>query len=169
LRRVERCGMAEFFKNGELYRVAVQMERNGLSFYSQVARQTRDEATKAVYEYLAASEKRHLKKFKALLGHTAKSSPPESYRGEYRNYLIALLKDKVFPSSAVARSRASRSSARAALSTGIKAEKDSILFYSGLLDLIPAHERTAVEKVLAEEKRHLRRLTDYKYKSGCFN
>jgi rubrerythrin len=169
LRRVERCGMAEFFKNGELYRVAVQMERNGLSFYSQVARQTRDEATKAVYEYLAASEKRHLKKFKALLSHTAKSSPPESYRGEYRNYLIALLKDKVFPSSAVARSRASRSSARAALSTGIKAEKDSILFYSGLLDLIPAHERTAVEKVLAEEKRHLRRLTDYKYKSGCFN
>jgi rubrerythrin len=161
--------MAEFFKSGELYRVAVQMERNGLAFYSQVARQTKDAATRAVYEYLAASEKRHLRKFRTLLSHTARSSAPEGYRGEYRNYLIALLKDKVFPSSAAARSRAARSSAGTALSTGIKAEKDSILFYSGLLDLIPSHERTAVEKILAEEKRHLRRLTDYKYKSGCFN
>jgi rubrerythrin len=160
--------MAVFFKEGELYRIAAEMERSGLAFYSQVARQAKDESTKAVYAYLITSEKRHLRKFNSLFSHSAKSSNPESYKGEYRNYLAALLKDMVFSSSALARSRASKSSARTALNTGIKAEKDSILFYSGLLDLVPEENRTAVEIILAEEKRHLKRLMDYKYKSGCF-
>ena len=159
--------MAVFFKDGELYRMAVEMERNGLAFYSQIARQAKDESTKAVYTYLITSEKRHLRKFKSLLHRSAKSSPPESYKGEYRNFLVALLKDKVFPSSALARSRAAKSSVRTALDTGIKAEKDSILFYSGLLDLVPEANKTAIKMILAEEKRHLQRLMGYKYKSGC--
>ena len=161
--------MEGFFRDAELYRIAAEMERNGLAFYSKVAQQTGDESTRAVYDYLAAAEKRHLKTFKRLWVNSGKSSPPESYKGEYRNYLIALLKDRVFPSSAAARSRAARSGPRAALETGIKAEKDSILFYSGLSDLIPRNNRAAIQRVLAEEKRHLRRLMDYKYKSGCFN
>ncbi|MGD0854898.1 MAG: ferritin family protein [Dehalococcoidia bacterium] len=160
--------MAVFFKEGELYKIASEMERSGLAFYSQVARQAKNESTKAVYSYLITSEKRHLRKFNSLSSHSAKSSNPESYKGEYRNYLAALLKDRVFSSSALARSRASKSSARAALETGIKAEKDSILFYSGLLDLVPKDNRKAIEIILAEEKRHLKRLMDYKYKSGCF-
>ena len=160
--------MAVFFKDGELYRMAAEMERNGLAFYSQIARQAKDESTKAVYTYLVTSEKRHLRKFNNLLHRSAKSSPPESYKGEYRNYLAALLKDRIFTSSALARSRASKSSARTALDTGIKAEKDSILFYSGLIDLVPEENRTAIKVILAEEKRHLRRLMEYKYKSDCF-
>ncbi|MCX6006784.1 MAG: ferritin family protein [Chloroflexi bacterium] len=160
--------MAVFFKEGELYRIAAEMERSGLAFYSEVARQAKDESTKAVYAYLITSEKRHLRKFNSLFSHSAKSSNPESYKGEYRNYLAALLKDRVFSSSALARSRASKSSVRTALDTGIKAEKDSILFYAGLLDLVPEDNRTAIGMILAEEKRHLQRLMDYKYKSGCF-
>jgi rubrerythrin len=160
--------MAVFFKNVELYRMAAEMERNGLAFYSQVARQAEDESTKAIFTYLVTCEKRHLRKFKSLFSRSPKSGTTGSYKGEYRNYLAALLKDTVFPSSALAQSRASKSSARTALNTGIKAEKDSILFYSGLLDLVPGDKRTAIEIVLAEEKLHLQRLMDYKYKSGCF-
>ena len=160
--------MAVFFRGGELYRIAMETEKSGLAFYTEIARQAKDEATKAVYLYLAAAEKRHLRTFKRLWNHAARSKPPESYKGEYRNYLAALLKDKIFPSSATAKSRASKSNAGSALNTGIKAEKDSILFYSGLLDLTPTDDKIAIEKILAEEKRHLRRLMDYKYKSGCF-
>ncbi len=160
--------MAIFFKESELYRIAVEMERNGLAFYSQVARQAKDESTKAVYTYLITSEKIHLRKFSSLYNHSVKSSSPGSYKGEYRNYIAALLKDRVFPSSALARNRASKSNIGTALNTGIKAEKESILFYSGLLDLVPENNRTAVETILAEEKHHLQRLMDYKYKSGCF-
>ena len=156
--------MAEFFRSGELYRIAMQMERTGLAFYTAVAEQSRDTSTRAVYEYLAASEKRHLKKFKKLWNTTGKSAPPESYRGEYRKYIKALVKDRVFPSTAVAKSRAAKSGLSAALKTGIQAEKDSILFYTELMNLLPDPEKAAVRKILSEEKRHLQRLLAYQTK-----
>jgi rubrerythrin len=160
--------MAVFFKSGELYRMAGEMERTGYAYYNEIANSTSDAAVKTVFQYLASAEKRHLRTFKRLWHKAPKSSPPESYRGEYKNYLAALLKDQVFSTSAVAKSRAARSSIVSSLNTGIKAEKDSILFYSGLLDIVHADHIAAIGKILAEEKRHLRKLMDYKYKSGCF-
>jgi rubrerythrin len=157
--------MAAFFKNNELYRIAMQMERNGLAFYNEIARLSDNEQTRAVYEYLATSEKRHLRTFKKLLGGKALSAP-QTYRGEFRKYIKVLLKDRVFPSSAIARSRAAKSGPSAAIRTGINAEKDSILFYTELLDVVPPADRTALDKILLEEKRHLRRLAEYK-EMGC--
>lgn len=160
--------MAVFYTGGELYRMAAEMERTGMAYYNGVAGQAKDEAVKAVFQYLASAEKRHLRTFKKLWHGAVTSNPPEGYRGEYKSYLVALLRDQVFPSSAVARSRAARSGSASALNTGIKAEKDSILFYAGLLDIVAVDDRAAILKIIAEEKRHLRKLTDYKYKSGCF-
>ena len=160
--------MAVFFNSGELYRIAEEMEKTGLAYYSEIARNTADKSVKAVFQFLAAAEKRHQRLFRRMMNSSPKSSPPESYKGEYRNYLAALLKEQVFPSSASARSRAARSGVTGALNTGIKTEKDSILFYSGLLDLVRPDDRTAIDKIINEEKRHLRKLMDYKYKSGCF-
>ncbi|MGA2367638.1 MAG: ferritin family protein [Dehalococcoidia bacterium] len=161
--------MAEFFRSGELYRIAMQMERAGLAFYMAVAGQSPDVSTRAVYEYLASAEKRHLKTFRKLWNKTGKSAPPESYKGEYRKYLKALIKDAVFPSTAAAKSRAAKSGPFAALKTGIQAEKDSILFYMELLNLLPDPGKEAVKKILSEEKRHLRRLLEYQVDfAGCF-
>jgi rubrerythrin len=157
--------MAVFFKSNELYRIAMQMERNGLAFYTEVARMSDNEQTRAVYEYLATSEKRHLRTFKKMLGRKELSAP-QSYKGEFRKYLKVLLSDRVFPSSAVARSRAAKSGPAAAIRAGINAEKDSILFYTELLDMVPAADRTDLDKILSEEKRHLRRLAEYK-ETGC--
>ncbi len=161
--------MAEFFRSGELYRIAMQMERTGLAFYNAVAERSRDQSTRAVYVYLASAEKRHLKTFRKLWNTTGKSAPPESYKGEYRKYIKALIKDAVFPSAAVAKSRAMKSGPTAALKTGIQAEKDSILFYSELMNLLSDPEKDAVKKIVAEEKRHLRRLLEYQTEfAECF-
>jgi rubrerythrin len=160
--------MAVFFKSGELYRMAAAMERTGIAYYKGIAENTKDAGAKAVFKYLEEAEKRHLRTFKKLWNQSAKSSPPESYRGEYANYLRTLLKDLVFPTSGLARSRAARSTPLSALNTGIKAEKESILFYSGLLDVVHQDHKSALIKILGDEKRHLRRLMDYKYQSGCF-
>ncbi len=161
--------MAEFFRSGELYRIAMQMERTGLAFYTAVAAQSKDVSSKAVYEYLASAEKRHLKTFRKLWNRTGKSAPPESYKGEYDKYLKALIKNTVFPSTAASKSRAAKSGPYAALKTSIQAEKDSILFYMELLNLLPVPEKEAVKKILVEEKRHLRRLLEYQVDfAGCF-
>ena len=158
--------MAAFFNSKELYRVAMEMERNGLAYYTGIAKNADDEQAGAIFDYLASSEKRHLKTFRKLWGNASKKKPPESYKGEYRQYVRALIKDSVFPSPASAKSRAARSGPGTALRTGIKAEKDSILFYAEMLDLVEPPDKKAVNRILAEEKRHLRRLMEYK-QSGC--
>lgn len=157
--------MAAFFKSSELYRIAIEMERNGLVFYNEIARQASNRDTQAVYNYLASSEKRHIRTFRKLMGNKTPSIM-QGYQGEHRKYLKVLLKDRVFPSSAIARSRAAKSGPSAALKAGINAEKDSILFYTELIDLVPSSDRMAVDKILAEEKRHLSRLAEYK-ETGC--
>ena len=161
--------MVEFFRGSELYRIAMQMERTGLAFYTAIAEQSRDISTRAIYEYLASAEKRHLKTFRGLWNKTGKSAPPESYKGEYRKYIKALIKDTVFPSTAAAKSRATKSGWSAALKTGIQAEKDSILFYTELLNLLSDPENKAIKRILSEEKRHLRRLLEYQVDfAGCY-
>jgi rubrerythrin len=162
-----RGGMTVFFESGELYKAATQMERNGLAYYVVAAGLARDEETRAVYQYLASSEKRHPRTFRKLWTQSRHSSPPESYKGEYKNYLKTLLEDRIFPSSASARARAAKSRPLTALSTGIKAEKDSILFYSEMVDVVSPSDRDQVAKILAEEKRHLASLLKYKLKSRC--
>jgi rubrerythrin len=158
--------MTTFFGRAELYRIAMEMEKNGLAYYVAVADQAPDRDTRAVYEYLASAEKRHLRTFKRLWTRTRKS-PPGTYRGEYGGYLKTLLKDTVFASSASDRNRASRSSVAAALRTGIKAEKDSILFYSELIGIVSPDDRDSLQRILNEEKRHLSRLTEYQSQSRC--
>jgi rubrerythrin len=154
-------------KRQEVYRVAVEMERNGLAYYNVIAELATDPDTRSVYKYLASAEKRHLRLFKKLWTLSRQSPSPESYSGEYKSYLRVLLKDLVFSSSASARSRAARSSNAAALNTGIKAEKDSILFYTEMLDMVAPEDRAAVQRILNEEKRHLSRLLDHRSRPRC--
>jgi rubrerythrin len=158
--------MTVFFGSGEVYRAAVDMERNGLAYYTTAVELAADESARAVYKYLALAEKRHLAAFRKLLSEV-RNSPPESYRGEYQGYLTALLEDRVFPSSASAKDAAARLGPTAALDTGIKAEKDSILFYAEMVDMVSSSDRDQVARVLMEEKRHLARLLKYKLDSRC--
>ena len=49
-----------------------------------------------------------------------------------------------------------------ALELGIDAEKDSILFYYEMKDLMPRRFIPLVDRIIAEEKSHLQRLTEIK-------
>jgi len=47
-----------------------------------------------------------------------------------------------------------------AIRIAVGAEKDSILFYSSLRELVRRSEREAVDKIIEEERSHLRQLSD---------
>ena len=51
-----------------------------------------------------------------------------------------------------------------AVELGISAEKDSILFYYGMKDLMPEPVQKTVDNIIAEEKSHLRQLSELKKK-----
>ena len=103
------------------------------------------------------------KTFQGMLDKADKFEVPEAYAGEYAAYLQALVDSAVFTDDAVTSELATRSgSDAAAVELGISAEKDSILFYYELREMMPKPGRATIDKIIAEEKLHLRQLSDLK-------
>ena len=88
---------------------------------------------------------------------------PESYPGELRNYLEAFVEREVFddPETASKRVRKIKNSVEA-IETALEFEKKSILFYSGMKSLVRRSEAEQVDRVIAEEHQHVRRLQAFR-------
>jgi rubrerythrin len=158
--------MAVFFSGSELLEIAMGIERNGIAFYQAVADKTKDRDAKGIYNYLAGEEKKHLDTFRGMSDSLAQVKPPETYTEEYMLYLKALVDSAVFSNVTEAQQKAGKVSGQIeAIDTGIQAEKDSILFYTELQNLVRERDRKVVLSILDEEKKHLRQLSDLKAKS----
>lgn len=145
----------------ELVEIAIGIERNGITFYDSLAKST--EAVKAsdLYKYLAGKEKEHLKLFQNMIDLVGDYQLPEMYTEEYDRYLKALIDSTVFSDEQGALQRAQKVTTEAeAIQIGLGAEKDSILFYSEMRELVHGSERDVIDQIIEEEKTHLARLSD---------
>ena len=155
--------MGVFFSGRELINIAVGIERNGAVFYDSLADSTRDAAVQGTYKYLADKEKEHIGIFRNMLGSVGDYQPPETLTEEYDSYLKALTDSLVFTDDQVAREIARKvNSDIEAIQIALGAEKDSILFYSEIRDLVRMPDRDVVNKIIEEEKSHVRQLSDLK-------
>jgi rubrerythrin len=155
--------MALFFSGSELLEIAIGIERNGMAFYQALARKTGNRHVKDIYNYLAGEEKKHLDTFQGMSNSLGQDKPPETYTEEYRLYLKSLVDSAVFSNVTEAQKKAAKVfNEIEALDTGIQAEKDSILFYTELQDLVKKPDRKVVLNTLDEEKKHLRQLSELK-------
>ena len=153
--------MGIFFSGSELVNIAIGIERSGAAFYDALVKSASNEPSRVIYEYLAVEEKKHIDIFKNMLGSLADYTPPETYTEEYDRYLKALIDSAVFRDDQSAREMAEKVSSEAeAIRIAISAEKDSILFYSSLRELVRRPDREAVDKIIEEERSHLRQLSD---------
>jgi len=155
------------FSGSELVDVALGIERNGVAYYSSLAELTTDALLKDTYNYLANMERTHLEIFQNMLDSIGKYQP--TYAGgseeEYELYLKALIDSVVFTNDEVARQMARNASSPAeAIQIALGAEKDSIIFYSEMRDLVPERDRLVADKVINEEKSHVRLLSGIKKK-----
>jgi len=155
--------MGVLFSGRELVDIAIGIERNGLAFYKSLLESEKDTMTRGAYKYLADMEGQHIKTFQGMLNTAGEYGPPEMYTEEYDLYLRALVDSVVFTNDQVARKMAenARSSAEA-IQIALGAEKDSILFYMEMRDLVRSSDRDLVNNIIEEEKSHLRRLTELK-------
>ncbi len=100
-----------------------------------------------------------------MLDEADKYQPTETYAGEHAAYLQALVDSAVFTDDMVTSEMATQADSDVeALELAIGAEKDSILFYYEMRDLMPQRARPTVDKMIAEEKSHLRQLSELKKK-----
>ena len=155
--------MGVFFSGSELLEIAIGIERNGMAFYQALADKTGNRDVKDIYNYLAGEEKKHLDIFQSMSDSLGQAKPQETYTEEYMLYLKSLVDSVVFSNVTEARQKANKVfNEIEALDTGIQAEKDSILFYTELQNLVRERDRKVVLKVLDEEKNHLRQLSELK-------
>jgi len=157
--------MAIFFSGSELVNIAIGIEKSGLAFYQSLVKKEKDVMARGAYKYLAEMEEKHIKTFQSMLGAVGEYKPPEMYTEEYDLYLKALVDSAVFTDDKVAREMAEKAASSAeAIQIALGAEKDSILYYSEMRNLVRERDREVVNRIIEEEKSHLRQLSDLKKK-----
>ncbi len=157
--------MGMFVTGRELIDVALGIERNGAAFYESLADSTKGLTAGNIYKYLAAKEREHFEIFQGMLGLLGEYHLPEDYSEEYDHYLRSLVDSSVFTDDQVAREMARKVSNDAeAIQIAIGAEKDSILFYSEIKELVRRADLDVVSEIIQEERSHLRQLLDLKEK-----
>ncbi|MGM0427537.1 MAG: ferritin-like domain-containing protein [Thermodesulfobacteriota bacterium] len=160
------------FNADEVFRVAIEIERNGITFYEKGKEALQDEKLKEVFSNLENEEKKHLASFeemRAELPEAAKKStdydPADDIHRkadeEINQYIQDMADMNVFrkPENVDKYIRELRH-VEDALRLGIRFEKDSIAFYLMLRDLTEEGKgREFVDDIIAQEGEHLKSLS----------
>ncbi len=159
-------GLARF-SAVEIYDMAIATEQNGRVFYEAAAEAAQTAEVQKLMKYLAKAEQHHEETFrqlkKAVPAPTPGSGLPESYDGEQREYLDALLKSRVLPDAEAGLAAvAAMTDDAEAVKFAIGFEKDTILFMYEMQELLPATERETINALIKEEKIHVRVLQQLK-------
>jgi len=153
------------FSGSELINIAIGIEGRGIAFYDIMTKSTENAVARDVFQYLADMEREHIRVFQDMLGEADKYQPSETYAGEYAAYLRALVDSAVFTDDLITSEMATKAESDIeALELAIGAEKDSILFYYEMKEIMPQRAQPTVSKIIAEEKSHLRQLSELKKK-----
>ena len=155
--------MSIAFSGSDLINIAIGIERRGITFYDIMAKSTESAIVREVFQYLADMERQHVKIFQGMLAEADKYQIPETYAEGYAAYLQALVDSAVFSDELVTSEMATQADSDiGAIELAISAEKDSILFYYEMKDIMPERAQPTVNKIISEEKSHLRQLSALK-------
>jgi len=150
--------MAYDFTADDVFEMAEKLERNGAQFYRNAAENADDPTAKAFLIRLAEMEDAHEKTFALLrsnLSEKAKAATVFDPQHESALYLRSLADTQVFFEKEI-----DLSSMRETLKAAILAEKDSIVFYLGMKDLVPdKFGKDKLDEIIKEEMGHIRILS----------
>ena len=150
--------MSYDFNADDVFEMAEQIERNGAVFYRKAAADINDPDAKTFLLDLAAMEDSHEKTFSSMrkkLTDTEKTSTVFDPGGEAASYLKALADTRIFFEKEI-----DTNSLQAILKAAILAEKDSIVFYLGMKDLVPnGLGQSRLDSIIKEEMSHINLLS----------
>ena len=157
--------MALMFIADEIFEMAEQIELNGAKYYRKAAAGASDLRVRQLLVGLAAMEDRHERVFTDLRKHlTEQQKQPITFDPEDQAgaYLRALADGSVFDVSADPSERLTgKETAEEIYRTAIGLEKDSIVFYVGVLDMVTQPlGKDRIDDILKEEMRHVSMLSN---------
>ena len=151
------------FSARDIYQMAENLERNGRQFYTRAAALSAPGSLRDLFLLLAEMEEAHRHHFHVLLLEqgvgSAAAVAPDAER-ENRLYLQAMADAQVFATAgATLETTLRHATPLALLDLALDCEKESIVFYLTLQELLPPSAgRTVLEEVIHEELRHIRQL-----------
>jgi len=159
LKGKEGLAMGNIFAASEVLEIAIQIEKNGRDFYNSLAVQPNMSNARDTFRYLAAQEEKHIEVFTGIMDKTNKYVPQGLDVGQYYDYMKALAGENVFMGldKGLEWARSIKNDSEA-IALGIKAEKDSIIFYEEIKRAVPEYERKIIDEVIAQEEGHLKML-----------
>ena len=157
--------MAIVFNTDEVFEMAIRIENNGAAFYRKVAGLQSDTKNQKFLESLANMEDQHQRIFtKMRTTLTEKDKGPKVFDpyNEVSQYLAAMADTMGGEGSpSVADTLTGNESLEEILQIAVGLEKDSILFYLGIKDLIPAQSgQDRIDEIIKEERRHVVQLSN---------
>ncbi len=165
--------MALGFNLDEVLEMAIRIEENGGAFYRKAAGLQSDTENRRFFEKLAAMEDGHKATFTEMrntLTDTEKGGTVFDPQDEVSLYLSAMADTQGGEGSpSVADSLTGNETMEEVLNTAIGLEKESVLFYLGLKDMVPQkYGRERIDHIIREEQSHVAQLTSLlgKIKSG---
>ena len=146
------------FNARDVFEMALQLERNGAAFYKKAAENVMGASYKKLLTDLSAMEVGHEKIFSSMMdGLTGgeKESAVFDPQGEAIAYLRALADTRVFFEKKI-----DVSSLKEIFISAIGAEKDSIVFYLGMKDMVPEKAgKSRIDAIIREEMGHIETLS----------
>jgi rubrerythrin len=146
------------FTAGDVFEMAEQMERNGANFYRRAAAKVSQAKVQTLLLDLARMEDDHLETFAALrqsMTQAQRQSTVFDSRDESALYLKALVDTRVF-----FKKKIDLDSLKEIFKAAIEAEKDSIVFYLGMREIVPDNlGKERIDTILKEEMSHIRLLS----------
>jgi rubrerythrin len=148
------------FNADEVFEIAVQIERNGARFYRRAADMAGKREDKELLLSLAAMEDSHVKIFESLrrdLMGSGSALADFDPHGEAAAYLQSMADGQVFdlradPVEYLGIDR----SMEDILCKALELEKDSIVYYVGMMEMVPEDRgRRKIEHIIREEMKHI--------------
>jgi rubrerythrin len=148
------------FRATDIIEMAMELEKTGEIFYSEVAKKATSHEVRVLFEDLAEQERYHYAAFKKMSGAVwdQAATAGEDWN-QYLMYLQATLQSAFFEGSDKALSLAEQvTDEKEALQMALGFEKETMLFFYDLRDKVSDPDKLVVERIIGEERSHMRRL-----------
>lgn len=147
----------------EVVKFAVEIEKEGASFYRLMAEKSRDKEIKELCIKMANEEDGHQKVYEELLRSLGPDQNEFLYglENEYIAYLHSFIEKAVFDIDRLEQLVAKLIDENGFFDYAIKKEKDSIEFYQNMKELVSG-DTTVIDRIIKEEELHIERLQSFK-------
>ncbi|MEO0089648.1 MAG: ferritin family protein [candidate division WOR-3 bacterium] len=153
-----------FYSINEVLEMAIQIEKSGYQFYSKSKEKTKAEKLKQLFDFLAGEELRHMEAFNEIKNRL-KTTPytlPFDWE-EVKLYLKVITDSHFFTGEDKVLNLMERAkNEKELIDLAIAFEKETLLFYYEILNLVAQEETPVVLKLINEEKAHIKKLETIK-------